>query len=88
MRKLLGHTSLAHTAAYLGVGSDEALALSGEDRRLKRLSEIDGGVQVMRRHRTDRKNIGGKGPNREVYSRGSSSATPSAPGQLTKMITS
>ncbi len=28
VRKLLGHTSLAHTAAYLGVGSDEALALA------------------------------------------------------------
>ena len=28
VRKLLGHSSLAHTAAYLGVGSDEALALA------------------------------------------------------------
>ena len=28
VRKLLGHASLAHTAAYLGVGSDEALALA------------------------------------------------------------
>lgn len=28
VRKLLGHRSLAHTAAYLGVGSDEALTLA------------------------------------------------------------
>lgn len=28
VRTLLGHTSLAHTAAYLGVGRDEALALA------------------------------------------------------------
>ncbi|WP_409560034.1 tyrosine-type recombinase/integrase [Hyphomicrobium sp. MC8b] len=30
VRTLLGHASLAHTAAYLGVGTDEALALAAK----------------------------------------------------------